>query len=226
MTRLARVVVPGEAHHITQRGNRRHPVFFSEEDYRAYIAAMAQSCARFGVAIWAWCLMPNHVHLIAVPQTVASLTQAIAQAHQRYTSRINQRENWRGHLWQGRFGSFVLDPAHLWTAARYVELNPVRAQLAAHPAHWPWSSARAHLSGEDDALAQVAPLLERFGDWSSYLSAALTVEELERFRRHARTGRPLGDAAFLQRLEAQLSRPLQKRKPGRKPRGKDEEAPG
>ena len=103
MARLARVVVPGMPHHVTQRGNRRQPTFFREEDYAAYIELMAQQCRDEGVAIWACCLMPNHVHLIAVPQTGQELQRAIGEAHRRYTRRINFRENWRSYLWQGRF---------------------------------------------------------------------------------------------------------------------------
>ena len=130
MARLARVVIPGMPHHITQRGNRRQPTFFCEEDYAAYLELMGQWCKERGVAVWAYCLMPNHVHLIAVPKSEDGLRRAIGKAHRRYTRRVNFREQWRGHLWQGRFASFVLDEPYLLAAARYVELNPVRAGLA------------------------------------------------------------------------------------------------
>src|SRR5215831_4203837 len=130
MARLARVVVPGMPHHITQRGNRRQTTFFCDDDYHAYLELMAHWCRQCHVDIWAYCLMPNHVHLIAVPESEAGLRQAIGEAHRRYTRRINFRERWRGHLWQGRFGSFVMDEPYLLAAARYIELNPVRARLA------------------------------------------------------------------------------------------------
>ena len=109
MARLARVVIPGMPHHVTQRGNRRQPTFFDDEDYAAYLELMADGCREEGVAIWAYCLMPNHVHLIGVPETEQSLRRAIGEAHRRYTRRINFRERWRGYLWQGRFASFVMD---------------------------------------------------------------------------------------------------------------------
>ena len=125
MARLARVVVPGYPHHVTQRGNRRLPTFFSPEDYRAYVEFLAKHAAAEGLAIWAWCLMPNHVHLIAVPETEEALAGAIGEAHRQYTRRINFREGWRGHLWQERFFSCVLDGPHALAAARYVERNPV-----------------------------------------------------------------------------------------------------
>ncbi len=134
MARLARVVVPGMPHHVTQRGNRRQPTFFRHDDYEAYLELMADRCREEGVAIWAYCLMPNHVHLIAVPETEEALARAVGEAHRRYTRRINFRENWRGYLWQGRFASFVMDEPCLLAAARYVELNPLRASLVADAA--------------------------------------------------------------------------------------------
>ena len=109
--------------------------------------------------------MPNHVHLIVVPQSAESLRRAIGEAHRRYTWWINFREGWRGHPWQGRFASFVMDEDHLLTAARYVELNPVCAGLVQAPSRYRWSSAAAHLKGRDDALVQVAPLLQMVPNW-------------------------------------------------------------
>ena len=133
MPRIARVVVPSYAHHVTQRGNRRQQTFFCEDDYRAYLGLMAEWCRRCGVEIWAYCLMPNHIHLIAVPDSEDGLRRGIGEAHRRYTRRVNFRERWRGHLWQGRFASFVLDDCYLLAAARYVELNPVRAGMVDRP---------------------------------------------------------------------------------------------
>jgi putative transposase len=159
MARLARVVIPGFPHHITQRGNRRQQTFFNDEDYAAYLELMAHWCKELGVEIWSYCLMPNHLHLIAVPTSADALRRAIGEAHRRYTRRVNFRENWRGHLWQGRFASFVMDEAHLLAAARYIELNPVRAELVVSPRDYRWSSARAHLKGKDDCLVKVSPLV-------------------------------------------------------------------
>ncbi len=147
MARLARLVVPGMPHHFTQRGNRRQQTFFNDGDYAAYLTLMAEWCRERGVAIWSYCLMPNHIHLIAVPSSEDALRLAIGEAHQRYTRRINFREKWRGYLRQGQFASFVMDEPYLLAAARYVGLNPVRAGLEPSAADWPWSSARAHLAG-------------------------------------------------------------------------------
>ena len=136
MVRIARVIATGIPHHITQRGNRRMPTFFGDEDYQSYLALMAEWCQRLGIEIWAYCLMPNHVHLIAVPETDDGLRRGIGEAHRRYSRLINFRENWRGHLWQGRFASFPMDETYLLAAAWYVEMNPVRARLASDPASW------------------------------------------------------------------------------------------
>jgi putative transposase len=129
--------------------------------------------------------------------------------------RINFREKWRGYLWQGRFPSFVMDEPHLLAAARYVELNPVRAGLVSDAAGWPWSSARSHLSGRDDRLVRVAPMLAMIADWRGLLNSAIREEDLRDLREHARTGCPLGNAAFVDRLERVIGRILRPRKSGR-----------
>ena len=154
MPRIARVVVPGYPHHVTQRGNRRMQTFFGEDDYAAYLSLVGQWCRREDVRVWAYCLMPNHVHLIVVPSTPEGLARALGEAHRRYTRRVNFREGWRGYLWQGRFSSVVMDEPHLLNATAYVERNPVRARLAHRPEQWPWSSAGAHVTGQGDALAE------------------------------------------------------------------------
>ncbi|HUU93598.1 MAG TPA: transposase [Phycisphaerae bacterium] len=220
MARLARVVVPGYPHHITQRGNRRLPTFFGEEDYEAYLALMAEHCAACGVEIWAYCLMPNHIHLIAVPKTKRALARAIGEAHRRYTRRINVREGWRGYLWQGRFASFVMDEPHLLAAARYVERNPVRARLVRRPWRWRWSSAAAHVAGKDDGLVRVQPLLDLVTDWRRFVVTEADEAEVQAIRLHGRTGRPLGDLAFVLRLEKRLRRRLLPGQPGRPRKGR------
>jgi putative transposase len=218
MARMARVIVPRYPHHITQRGNRRLKTFLEPDDYPAYIELMAQWCQQRGVAIWAYCLMPDHVHLIAVPSDEDGLRLAIGEAHRRYTRRVNFRENWRGHLWQGRFASFVLDHYYLLAAARYIERNPVRAGLVKRPEQWPWSSAAAHLAGQDDALVKVAPLLKSVPDWRKFLAEADADDLAKQLHTHGNTGRPLGKKAFIARLETKVGRPLAPRKPGRKPK--------
>lgn len=216
MPRLARVVVPSYPHHVTQRGNRRQPTFFCDDDYEAYLDLMAEWCGECAVEVWAYCLMPNHVHMIVVPASEDGLRRAIGEAHRRYTRRINFREGWRGHLWQGRFSSCVLDGEHLLAAARYVELNPVRARLAAEPSGYPWSSATAHLAGQDDRLVKAAPLRRLEPDWGAFLAQGLPGEQAEVLRRGERTGRPVGSDEFVAMLEGLTGRTIHRQKPGPK----------
>ncbi len=215
MPRIARLIAPGVPHHVTQRGNRRMETFFCDEDYRLYLALMAEWCRKFQVDIWAYCLMPNHIHLIAIPETEDGLRRAIGEAHRRYSATINRRQKWTGHLWQGRFSSFPMDEQYLLAAARYIEMNPVRANLTSDPYAWKWSSAKAHLEGNDDILVRVAPLLQLVGEWRAFLSDT-DDEEAEKIRRHERTGRALGSESFLESLENSLLRIVKPRKPGRK----------
>jgi putative transposase len=212
---MARLVIPGIAHHVTQRGNRRQPTFFCEADYALYLRLLGRWSRQAGTAIWAWCLMPNHVHLILVPTDEDGLRAALGEAHRRYTSHINRREDWRGHLWQSRFASFPMDERHLLVCARYVELNPVRAGLAANPEQWRWSSARAHLGMSDDRITEVAPLANRVPDWRALLESGLDDSERDAIRARERSGRPLGGAGFAARLARALGREVMPRPRGR-----------
>jgi putative transposase len=204
MARIARFVVPGLPHHVTQRGNRRESVFFSDADYELYRDLLAQQTRKHAVEVWSYCLMPNHVHLILVPSTPEGLGRALGETHRRYSAVVNARLRVTGHLFQSRFGSVVMDEDHLMAAARYVALNPVRARLVARAGDWRWSSARAHLLGEDDGLVASRPLLDRCGG----RFAAETI------------GRPLGSPAFLDRLTALTGRDPRPRKRG--PKGRNE----
>ena len=216
MARIARIVVPRIPHHITQRGNRRQESFFNESDYREYISLMSAACHLHGVEIWAYCLMSNHVHLITVPEKAESLRRAIGEAHRRYTRAINFRHNWRGHLWQERFASFPMNETYLLAAARYVELNPVRARITSDPLSYKWSSARSHALGQDDELVRVKPLLDLVPDWKAFLLEGIEEKDYQQMRRHERTGRPLGDESFINRIENAANRVLRKKKPGPK----------
>src|SRR3990172_5647251 len=223
MARLARVVVPGYPHHITQRGNRRQQTFFCDEDYQAYIALMSEWCSRLGVSIWFYCLMPNHVHLIAVPESEDGLRKAIGEAHRRYTRRVNFREGWRGHLWQGRFSSFVMDNKYLMKAVRYVAMNPVKAGLVKRPAQYCWSSTSAYLYRRRDALVSVSGLNERVDNWAVFFSQPVDSLVVEKRRKHEQTGRPLGSEKFVMKLERILDMMLRPKKPGRKRKEKTQQ---
>jgi len=218
MARLARVVIPGIPQHIVQRGNRRQKVFFNPEDKQAYLEILEEQCRDFGVKIWAYCLMDNHVHLIAVPQEDESLARGIGETNRLYTRRIHFRKGWRGYLWQGRFLSCPMDETYLYASVRYVEQNPVRAGMVKKAEDYPWSSARAHVywdRTESEGLLSDFYLLDEINDWREYLVEG--EDKREKLGAGLRTGRPMGNPDFLKRLELISGRILTKRKPGPKP---------
>lgn len=219
MARLARVVVPGIPHHVTQRGNRRETTFFGEADYRLYRNLLAEASTKAETEVWAYCLMPNHVHLILTPKDPDGLRRTLGDLHRRYTAHINARNRWTGHLWQGRFGSVAMDEDHLIAAVRYVSLNPVRARLVQLAEDWPWSSVRAHLARQDDGVVKVAPVLDRVDGFAAFLDEPFDQDAaFAALRRSETTGRPVGRAAWIRRLEQHVARPLAPRRRGPKPR--------
>lgn len=223
MARFARVVAPGYPHHITQRGNRRQPVFFRNEDYQLYLRLMSEWCAKHSVEIWAYCLMPNHVHLIAVPGSSEGLCKAVGEAHRRYSLHINKREGWTGHLWQDRFASFPMEERYLLAAARYIEMNPVNAGIVSEPQHYEWSSAKAHLTGTDDSLVKVSGLRNIVSNWTEFLSSASPLDGQGDIERHISTGRPMGGDAFCRKIAGVVGVPADSlivHKPGPKKKPK------
>jgi putative transposase len=217
MACLPRLVLPGYPYHVTQRGNRRQQTFFEDGDYQLYHDLLGEAAEKAGAEIWRYCLMPNHVHLIVVPSDEDGLRRTFADAHRRYTGFINARHRWTGHLWQGRFGAVVMDEAHLAHAVRYVSLNPVRARLVGRAEDWRWSSVRAHLAGEDDDLVHVAPAIERYGAFASFLGSSEDYSDAwQALRRSETTGRPLGDADWVRELECRTGRALAPQKRGPK----------
>lgn len=221
MPRIARIVIPDVAHHVTQRGNRRQDVFFGDADYAAYFALLKRACTANGVRCLAWCLMPNHVHLILTPPSPESLQLAVSDVHRRYARQINRAHNWTGYLFQGRFASYPMDERHLVTAVRYVENNPVAAGLVAHAEDWRWSSARAHVSGKSDGVTDVAALGDLHANWRAMLRDGWQTgerddETAKAIEASLRTGRPLGPTPFVERLEALTGRAFKKTKPGPK----------
>ncbi|MFH0883552.1 MAG: transposase [bacterium] len=192
--------MPGLPHHVTQRGNRRLQTFFNDDDYHFYKRLLSTFSKRTETSIIAWCLMPNHVHVIAVPKTEEGLRATFAPLHRTYSQEINQRQGWTGHLWQQRFSSVPLDEPHTIAAVRYVELNPVRAGLVSHPADYKWSSVRAHLNRWEDGLTDLAQMGQITDDWAGLLASGLNEELLKIFRVHETNGMPIGSESFLNRI--------------------------
>ena len=224
MARLARVVVPGSPHHVTQRGNGGARTFFSDDDYAFYRDLLAHHCRAAGVEVWAWVLMPNHVHLILNPSGPDGLRDALSKVHRRYAGHIHARRKKTGHFWHGRFGAVAMDEPHLAAALRYVALNPVRARLAAHALDWRWSSVHAHVGGIDDGLTFAGPVRDRFPRFADLLAAQGVESQVADLRAAETIGRPLGSAAFIAKIEALTGRRLSRRKPGPKGPREDEDA--
>jgi putative transposase len=211
MPRIARIVYPGVPYHITQRGNNRQDIFFVDDDREAYLEILGREAARYGLEVLGYCLMTNHVHLVAVPHATESLAKAVGRTDFLYTRYINRLHGRSGHLWQNRFFSCALDEEHLWPALVYVDRNPVRAGLVRQADDWPWSSARVHLGKADAAgLVDRAAWAKRAAGVAvaALLRRDEDAEMLGRLRAAARTGRPLGSDAFLAKLERALGRRL------------------
>jgi len=227
MARIARVVIPEMPHHIVQRGVRSMSVFFSDSDRRAYLDFLLESANRCGVSFWAWSLMTNHVHLIAVPKNRESLSRAIGEAHRRYTRMVNFREGVRGHLFQERYHSYpVQKDRHLAAACRYVELNPVKAGIVDAGEEYMWSSARFNMGKvRTDPLVRKRVLEEMFGPWRQVLKDGERESEGDHIELQLRTGRPYGGTRWIRSLEKRLGRDLTAKKGGW-PKGRSRSAKG
>jgi putative transposase len=217
MARLSRITVPDLPHHVTQRGNRRQLVFVEDGDYALYRDLLAERCRANGVRCLAYCLMPNHVHLILVPSTAEGLSRAVGETHRRYSGFVNARARVTGHVFQGRFSSSAMDEAHFLAAVRYLAFNPVRAKLVQHPQDWQWSSVAAHMRGRDDELVAVKPLLDIAPEPRQLFEMSLTeAGALFDIETKSVTGRPLGGASFITDVERQLGYAVMPKKRGRK----------
>jgi putative transposase len=225
MPRIARIVVPGAPHHITQRGNNHQDVFFVDEDRLAYLDILRKESQRFGLSVEGYCLMTNHVHIIGRPESEKSLAKAVGRTNFIYTQYVNRLHGRSGHLWQNRFFSCALGERHALAAIRYIELNAVRAGLVGRAWDYPWSSARAHCGETDQTgLLDLAERLERIpaGDWRATLSSAVPDDELLPLRRSTRTGRPLGGDSFLSKVEVLIGRRVRPLPVGRPPKNAGE----
>ena len=217
MARLARVVVPKLPHHIVQRGNRNQKVFFNDIDRQTYLDYLKRYAKPAGIKIWAYCLMDNHVHILAVPNDSKSLATGFSDAHRRYSRYVNFNNGWRGYLWEGRFKSYPLSQRHLFAAMRYIETNPVKAGIVQNAWEYPWSSAQAHVFNSDNPLLDDNFLTTEIPDWKSFLLQNDRSKQCY-FEKHANTGRPLGDNHFIRMVEKLTNRTLTKKKPGRQPK--------
>ena len=208
MPRFARVVIPDQPHHVTQRGNNRQAVFFVEDDYRVYLEILAEQAEKFSLSIDGYCLMPNHVHLIVTPQGQDSLAKGVGRTHFRYTQYVNRFHRRSGHLWQNRFFSCLLDESHCQRAMAYVEQNPVKARLAKKPWLWAYSSAKAHVNPPADMPVPLTDWPIAPAAWKEILDASCDDEFSHLISRRTQTGRPLANDSFVSKIEHLVGRRL------------------
>lgn len=209
MPRTSRAVAVQYPHHITQRGNYGQRIFEDEGDCLQYLKWLKEYSKRYSFHVWAYCIMSNHVHFVGVPMKSDSLARTFNTLHQRYSSYFNRKKDVKGHLWQGRFYSCVLDERHLYAAVRYVENNPVRAKIVGEAQDYKWSSARAHIFKEtNEILSDDLYLLEEIESWSEYLAEKGDEGLMKDIRRVTKTGLPCGSETFIKEIEAILGRTL------------------
>jgi putative transposase len=209
MPRIARVVATGYPHHITQRGNYKQNTFTASVEYSRYLKWLDEYSRANKLSILAYCLMPNHVHFVAIPEKEDSLAKTFNACHMRHSQYFNKKNGMTGHLWQGRFYSCILGESHLYAAVRYIENNPVRAQLVERAEDWKWSSAKTHLNKDRNilSLAQVSTFLD-IPHWGNYLAQSDDDTITAKIRANTLTGRPSGDDTFVLKLEKLLGRRL------------------
>ena len=224
MARRARLVIPGVPLHIIQRGNNRQSCFLSERDYLVYLRMLHACAVDACCSIHAYVLMTNHAHLLITPDKVHSpgvLMKALGQCYVQY---INRRYGRTGSLWEGRFRSCIVDDEqYFFICQRYIELNPVRAQMVEHPAHYAWSSYRANAEGTMDAVLTPHHLYMTLGQQSSDRQQAyrdlfeeeLPSEKVEFIRRATNGNFALGDMPFIKTAADVLERYVTPQRAGR-----------
>ena len=217
MPRIARICAPNYPHHITQRGNNRGVVFFEDEDRKFYLEILCKYSHKWNLKIWAYCLMSNHVHILAVPGKPESLCKGIGGTNLIYTQYINRKYKQSGRLWQNRFFSTVIDKeSYLWAAVRYIERNPVRAKLVAKAEDYQWSSAKGHVLGiKDTVLSDSDWLQERERETYREFLMHGDAEFEASIKMATSAGRVLETEKFVSIMEKILDREILPRKAGR-----------
>lgn len=212
--------MPGAPHHILQEGNNGQNVFFSNEDRTYFLETLYEQSYKYGLEVWAWCLMNNHIHLVATPEEEQSLAKTIGRVNQVYAMYLNRQYGRSGHLWQNRFFSCFIDDALFYRTVRFVERNPVRAGLVQNAWQFRWSSAHAHITGEDPiGFVDLEKWEEGFGEpgeqWRMYLAVWENDKEMQKLISYTRKGRPWGSDDFLKDAEKTLGKTLRAKPVGR-----------
>jgi putative transposase len=215
MARLGRYFVAGQPLHVIQRGNGSGRIFFTEADFAQYRAWLIEAAQAYGLAVHAYVLMPDHVHLLVTPSSAESLPRTMQSLGRRYVRHINARTGRTGTLWEGRYRAAPIDSDEYFIACcRYIEMNPVRARRVAYPRDWRWSSYRAHAQGGADALAAFHPLLRRLGRslaerqqaWRALARKKLDPAFVRALRDATNGGWALGDERFRKEIARRAKR--------------------
>ena len=214
MARIRRIVIPSIPHHITQRGVRSMNIFFKHEDYQYYKELLYTQSKLHGLQIISYCLMTNHVHIIAIPKTKESLSKAIGETHRLYTRKINFEHKVKGHLFQERFYSTPLDDIHFLYAIRYVEQNPVKAYMVKYPWDYKYSSARYRMNKEleDKLLSNYEPI-DKIVNYKEFLQENTQTKLIQE---KTKTGKPCGDTDFYDKIKLLTGIDYKNKKPGPK----------
>ncbi|MDA8169750.1 MAG: transposase [Nitrospiraceae bacterium] len=217
MPRIARAVAIGYPHHIVQRGNNRQSVFFEEADRDVYFSLLKKYSDKWRSSILAYCLMTNHVHLLVTPKADESLFKMMQGITLCYTQYVNRTYNQTGRLWESRYHSCIVDKEdYLWSVARYIEQNPVRAKMVRKAELYPYSSAEAHILGvRNDLLGDELFSDQQRRDYIAFVREKIPEREINELKYHTRTGRPYGREGFLSKMEKRLDRKLSVMRPGR-----------
>jgi putative transposase len=220
MPRQARLVIPGVAMHVIQRGNNRGACFLARTDYLLYLLHTQELARKFGCLVHAYCLMPNHVHLLMTPSSEEGCMGMMRELGQRYVQYFNRRHARTGTLWEGRYRSCLVESAaYVLACYRYIELNPMRAALVERPDRYEWSSHRGNLRLQSDSLLSAHAQFAALGSAGAYLGLfdqALAPELLREIRDSTNAGYPLGSQAFKSTVVAPTGHKLVPGKPGRR----------
>jgi putative transposase len=217
MPRGARATQAGFCYHVLNRGNARQTVFHKDGDFAAFRTLLAQAGQRVAMRLLAYCLMPNHFHLVLWPYHDGDVSAFMGWLLTAHVRRYHQHYHSSGHVWQGRFRAFAIqEDEHLLTVLRYIERNPVRANLVARAQDWPWSSASA--AQPPTLLLDPGPV-PRPAEWLAHVNEPQTEAEVERLRESIRRGRPFGDLTWMEQAAQRLGLEASLRPRGRPRKG-------
>lgn len=218
MARQARIVIPNTPHHIMQRGINGAPVFFKKEHFQSYLTLLEEHFQKSDIDLLGYCLLPNQIHLIVLPQEEKTLARIIGEIHRLYTKRVNEEQNREGPLFQNRFFSYACDEQNSLRAARFVETLPITAKITDSPEKYLWSSAKYRIKMLDHPILKPFRSFHSLHNWKDYLDRPMDPVELKSIQTHLQTGRPRGSDIFLDNIEEKIGRPVRPQKRGRKPK--------